>query len=37
MAEEKMHELQNKPWSANELDKLVKKIDDTGGTEYRPS
>ena len=30
MVEENMHELPNKPWSANGLDKLVKKIDDTG-------
>ena len=25
-----MHEFPNKPWSASELDKLIKKIDDTG-------
>ena len=30
MAEENTHELSNKPWSGNGLDKLVKKIDDTG-------
>ena len=28
-----MHELLNKPWSASGLDTLVKKIDDTGGTD----
>ena len=27
-----MHELPNKPWSASRLDKLIQKIDDTGGT-----
>ena len=31
-----MHEFSNKPWSASGLDKLIKKIDDSGGTEYRP-
>ena len=25
-----MHEFQNKPWSASGLDKLIKKIDNTG-------
>ena len=25
-----MHEFPNKPWSASGLDKLIKKIDDTG-------
>ena len=25
-----MHEVPNKPWSANGLDTLIKKIDDTG-------
>ena len=30
-----MHQLPNKPWSENGLDKLVKKIDDTGGTDRR--
>ena len=29
-----MHEFPNKPWSACGLDKLIKKIDDTGGTDY---
>ena len=28
-----MHEFPNKPWSASGLDKLIKKIDDTGGTD----
>ena len=30
---ENMHELPNKPWSAKVVDNLVKKIDDTGGTD----
>ena len=29
----KMHEVPNKPWSTNELDTLIKKIGDTGGTD----
>ena len=34
---ENMHEFLNKPtWSASGLDKLIKKIDDRGGTEYIP-
>ena len=33
MVEENMHELPNKPWSETGLDKLVKMIDDTGGTD----
>ena len=28
-----MHGFPNKPWSANGLDKLIKKIDDKGGTD----
>ena len=28
-----MHEVPNKPWSASGLDKLIKKIDDTDGTD----
>ena len=28
-----MHEFLNKPWSARGLDKLIKKIDDTGDTD----
>ena len=28
-----MHKFPNKPWSASGLDKLIKKIDDTGGTD----
>ena len=28
-----MHEFPNKPWSTSGLDKLIKKIDDTGGTD----
>ena len=28
-----MHEFPNKPWSASGLDKLIRKIDDTGGTD----
>ena len=36
MAEENMHELPNKPWSTNGLDKLIKKIDDRYRG-YRPS
>ena len=28
-----MHEVPNKPWSANGLDTLIKKIDDRGGTD----
>ena len=28
-----MHEFQNKLWSASGLDKFIKKIDDTGGTD----
>ena len=32
MAEENMHEVLNKPWSANGLDTLIKRIDNTGGT-----
>ena len=31
-----MHEFLNKPWSASGPDKLIKKIDDRGGTEYIP-
>ena len=31
-----MHEFSNKPWSASGLDKLIKKTDDSEGTEYRP-
>ena len=26
--------LQDKPWSSSGLDKLIRKIDDTGGTDY---
>ena len=28
-----MHEFPNKPWSASGLEKLIKMIDDTGGTD----
>ena len=28
-----MHGFPNKPWSASILDKCIKKIDDTGGTD----
>ena len=28
-----MHAFPNKPWSASRLDKLIKKIDDTCGTD----
>ena len=28
-----MHEFPNKPWSASGLDKLIKKIDNTAGTD----
>ena len=28
-----MHEFPNKPWPASGLDKLIRKIDDTGGTD----
>ena len=28
-----MHGFSNKPWSASGLDKLIKKIDDTGDTD----
>ena len=28
-----MHEFPNKPWSPSGLDKLIKKIKDTGGTD----
>ena len=28
-----MHEVPNKPWSVNVLHTLIKKIDDTGGTD----
>ena len=28
-----MHEVPNKPWSANGLDTLFKMIDDSGGTD----
>ena len=28
-----MHEVPNKPWSANGLDTLIKKIGDTGDTD----
>ena len=28
-----MHEFPNKPWSASVLDRLMKKIDDSGGTD----
>ena len=28
-----IHEFPNKPWSASGLDKLIKKIDNTGGTD----
>ena len=33
---ENMHEFPNKPGSASGLDKLIKKIDNRGGTEYIP-
>ena len=36
MAEENVHVYANKPCSANGLDKLVKKIDDSGDTD-RPN
>ena len=29
-----MHEFPNKHWSVSGLDKLIKKFDDRGGTEY---
>ena len=29
-----MHEFLNKPWLSSGLDKLIRKIDDTGGTDY---
>ena len=32
MGEENMHEVLNKPWSANGLDTLIKRIDNTWGT-----
>ena len=32
-AKKNMHEFPNKPWSASELDKFIKKIDDRGSTD----
>ena len=29
-----MHEFPDKPWSSSGLDKLIRKIDDTVGTDY---
>ena len=35
-AKGKLQKFPNKPWLASGLDKLIKKIDDRVGTEYRP-